>query len=164
MKFKMLIFQPVLFQETVAQEHLSHGPSPSLPTFPVGGVLSVNLSTARLHIPASSIYPSLCSNSTPSLQAWERGPHEAQKQKQGRLGRKFGDLHVGTNSLFQKKADSGEGERWLEEDHSRALYKCRLMKDSLAKDQSIEQSLSKLISIFALSYCLWLFQNALGTH
>lgn len=53
----MLTFQPVLFQDTVAQEDLSHGPPPSLLIFRLGGILSVNLSVAQLahhnfiHIP-----------------------------------------------------------------------------------------------------------------
>lgn len=80
-KFKVLTFQTVLFQDKVAQEDLSCGPSPSLPTFPLGGILSVNLSTAQpsWHIPTSSICPSLHYKEHPLASGLgeDLGPHEA---------------------------------------------------------------------------------------
>lgn len=80
-KFKVLAFQTVPFQDTVAQEDLSRGPSPSLPTFPLGGLLSVNLSTAQpsWHIPTSSICPSLHHKQHPLASGLREdpGPHEA---------------------------------------------------------------------------------------
>lgn len=86
-KFKVLAFQTVPFQDTVAQEDLSRGPSPSLPPFHWEGswvwiwVQPSPVGTSQLHPYA----PHYTTNSTRWLQAYGRTQDHMRPRSRNRV-------------------------------------------------------------------------------